>query len=37
MQRTPIDRLRPGMITAANVFSANGRLLIKAEVSITEH
>ncbi len=36
MQRTPFDRLRPGMITASNVFSADGRLLIKTDVPLTE-
>lgn len=36
MQRTPYDRLRPGMITAANVFSADGRLLLKTDVQLTE-
>ncbi len=37
MQRVPFKRLRPGMVSAANVFSADGRLLIKADVPLTEH
>ena len=36
VQRIPLTHLRPGMVTAKNVFCADGRILIGAEVELTE-
>lgn len=36
MQRVSLDRLRPGMMTSENVFTADGQLLLKANAEIQE-
>lgn len=36
MQRISLTHLRPGMVTAKNIFSADGRILISANVELTE-
>lgn len=36
MQRISLTHLHPGMVTAKNVFSADGRILISADVELTE-
>ena len=37
MQRVPLARLRPGMITAGNVYSAEGHVLLSADVALKEN
>lgn len=36
MQRVSLENLRPGMVIAANVYSADGRLLVRSDVTISE-
>jgi len=36
VQRIPLTHLCPGMVTAKNIFSADGRVLIGADVELTE-
>jgi len=37
LQRVPLARLRPGMITAGNVYSAEGHVLLSADVALKEN
>ena len=36
MQRVSLERLRPGMVIASNVYSADGRLLVRSDATISE-